>query len=132
VTVTKKQLNHLRKLFMERARNSQAMEIRQHTLALYKEGGLTRTIADEVITTVEALPRDVTQKEVPPGVEPTPGFYLLDDEWYEIERVTEGRWTGYIRVYFLELIDLEDGGTAWERKRRTRDATTRILEQIGA
>jgi len=130
VKVTKKQLNHMRKLFMERARNADAQEIRQCALALYKEDALTREAADEIIKTVELIPRDVMQKEVPSGVDPVPGFYRVNGTVYEVEKVLEGRFKGYVRVYELELIDLEEGGQAWERKRLTRTAMARVLEQI--
>ena len=130
MNVTKKQLQHMRRLFLERTQSTDAMEIRRCALALYKEGGLTREAADKVITEVEAIPRDVTQKEIPPNIKPVPGFYRLEDVTYEVERITEGRWIGYIRVYRLELIDLVEGGTAWERIKLTRPQTTSVLERV--
>ena len=127
---TKKQMEHLKTLFAERTRNTNAMDIRECALALYKEGSLTYDKAEEIIETVEAIPRDIFQREIPEGMVIVPGFYTRDGKVFEVEQRATGRWAGYIYVYHLTLHETEDGEQAWFRSKLTRGQATKALERI--
>lgn len=127
---TRKQMTHLEVLFSERTRNPEARNIREDALALHKLGQLSQVLADEIIETVEGIPRDVFQREVPEGMVIVPGFYRAGGKLFEVERRATGRYAGYVYVYELQLVELEDGDEAWLRTKITRSRMTRTLKVI--
>jgi hypothetical protein len=56
---TEKQLNFLKKLFIERSNNEEAQIVRGHLLTEYKAGKLTRKMASDAINDILMMEKDV-------------------------------------------------------------------------